>query len=111
MSTAKKTDLLAPLEIWEVLLDNATIKFRKPLVLKPKVLPPEEPGDQTYLTVEYPELGIFAFGVDREDLWNCVQSCIRVIWKEYVCEEDCKLAPLAKSFKEAYLAIAEAVDG
>jgi len=40
-------DLLAPVEIWEVLLDESTIKFHQPLVLTPTWLPddPEEPSD------------------------------------------------------------------
>ena len=110
MSQITETTLLAPFEVWEVMLDNSTIKFFKPLVVKPEILPPEEPGDRTYLTVNIPELGLSAFGTDHESLWDCVQSCIRMAWKEYVCEDDSKLAPLAKSYKDAYLAIAEVVD-
>ena len=110
MSQIQETALLAPLEIWEVMLDNSTVKFFKPLIVKPKVLPPEKPGDQTYLTINVPELGLSAFGSDSESLWDCVQSCIRMAWKEYVCEDDSKLAPLAKSYKDAYLTIAEEVD-
>ncbi len=71
---------------------------------------PDEPGDVEYWDVEMPELGLSAYGVDYEDLWDCVQSCIRMVWKEYVRENDCNLAPLAKAYKMAYLAIAEEVD-
>ncbi len=106
MSRTNETALLAPFEIWEVLLDDATIKFHKPLTLTPKWLSDEE----TYLVVEVPELGLSAFGETREELWDCVQSCIRMAWKEYVCEEDRNLLPLAKGYKDAYLALAEAVD-
>jgi len=38
-STHEKDVLLAPFEIWEVLLDNSTIKFHKPLVLTPTWMP------------------------------------------------------------------------
>ena len=110
MRTLEKLDLLAPFEIWEVMLDDATIKFYAPLILKPKILLPDDPGDTTYLVIEVPELGLSAFGIDREDLWDCVQSCIRMVWKEYVREDDQNLMPLAKSYKDAYLNIAEEVD-
>ena len=110
MSLTIETDTLAPFEVWQVMLDHSTIKFFEPLILKPKMLPPEEPGDPIYWTVEVPKLGLSAFGHDYESLWDCVQSCIRMAWKEYVCEDDSKLAPLAKSYKDAYLSIAEQVD-
>jgi len=110
MSVICETGVLAPLEIWEVMLDNSTIKFFEPLVVRPKILPPEESGNPTYLIVDVPELGLSAFGTDHESLWDCVQSCIRMAWKEYVCEDDSKLASLAKSYKDAYLALAEEVD-
>lgn len=110
MSQIEETTLLAPLEIWEVLLDNSTIKFFQPLVVQPKMLPPEDRDDSTYWTVEVPELGLAAYGINHENLSDCVHSCIRMAWKEYVCEDDSKLAPLAKSYKDAYLAIAEEVD-
>jgi hypothetical protein len=108
--TAFEIDQLAPFEIWEVMLDNSTIKFFKPFIVQPKILQSEEPDDPTYWTVNVPELGLSAFGTDHESLWDCVQSCIRMSWTEYVCEDDGKLAPLAKSYKDAYLAIAEEVD-
>lgn len=57
MSTSKDTDLLAPFEIWEVMLDNRTIKFRKPLELTPAKMAhdPDEPGDIEYIEVVCPD--------------------------------------------------------
>ena len=106
MSIAHETALLAPFEIWEVMLDDTTIKFFEPLLLKPKRLA----GDDDLWIIEKSDLGLSAFGTDRESLWECVQSCIRMAWKEFVCEDDRNLLPLAKKYKDAYLSIAEDVD-
>ena len=106
-----ETEVLAPFEIWEVMLDNSTIKFFEPLIVQPEILPLEEPGDPTYLTVDVPELNISAHGLTRQELWECVLGDIRFNWTEYACEDDCKLVPLARSIKNTYLAVAEVVDG
>ncbi|MDR0326957.1 MAG: hypothetical protein LBI05_01535 [Planctomycetaceae bacterium] len=111
MSHATKTDLLAPFEIWEVMLDNATIKFFKPLIVKPEILPPEEPGDPTYWTVDLPELDVSAVGISMEELMNCVRSDIRMIWKNCVRKDDSALTPKNRNIKRQYLLIAEEVDG
>ena len=112
MCRVNETTLLAPFEIWEVPFDHATIKFHKPLMLTPTRMPhdPDEPSNVEYWEIVVPELGLSAFGTDHESLWDCVQSCIRVAWKEYVCEDDRNLLALAKSYKDAYLTIAEVVD-
>jgi len=38
MSLTIEPALLAPFEIWEVLLDDSTIKFNEPLIVKPAIL-------------------------------------------------------------------------
>ncbi|MCL2005099.1 MAG: hypothetical protein FWG73_02945 [Planctomycetaceae bacterium] len=111
MSTAVQTDLLAPFEIWEVRLDQSTIKFFEPLVVQPAILPPEEPGDNTYLIADVPELNISSHGLTRDELWECILGDIRFNWAAFVCENDGCLEPLAKSIKDSYLAVAEVVDG
>jgi len=116
MSVATLTDILAPFEIWEVPLGYSTIKFFRPLVLTPVPLPddpeePSKPGENDYVLIERPDLNISVFANTRDDLEEIVLSNIRLNWTEYVCEKDQKLAPRAKSIKEAYLAIAEVVDG
>ena len=109
MPQVSETTLLAPFEIWEVPFGDSTIKFHRPLVLTPKRMP-REPGSENYWEIDVPALGLSAFGTDHESLWDCVQSCIRMAWKEYVCTDDGNLLPLAKTYKDAYLAIAEEVD-
>ncbi len=116
MSTTTKTDektLLAPLEIWEVQLGSRTIKFFEPLLLEPFWMPddPDEPDDEEYLKVEHPRLNISAWGRNRRELWECVLGDIRSNWTVYVSEDDSKLGPLAKTFKDTYLEMAEVVDG
>ncbi len=112
-TTLAELDLLAPFEIWEVRLDNgAYIKFHQPLVFQPEWLPddPNEPGDKKYLLIEYDDLGISAFGCNRRELRDCLLGDIRSAWTEYVCEDDNKLSPGAKSIKSTYLEIAEVLD-
>lgn len=107
-------DLLAPLEIWEVALEHGgCVKFHRPLVLQPEWMPeePEEPEDEKYLLIEYPDLGISAWGHTRKELWISVRDDIRFCWKHYAAAQDAQLAPDAKTIKDNYLAAAEVIDG
>jgi len=112
MSIANDTALLVSVEIWEVMLDNSTIKFHKPLVLTPTLMPddPDEPEDTEYLQVDDPKLAISSFGMDIEELESAIRSDIRFAWRHFVLADDSQLTPDAKAIKENYLAIAEAVD-
>ncbi len=116
MATTTKTDdrtLLAPFEIWEVLMGNSTIKFFEPLILTPTWMPddPEEPSDEKYLEVEAPEMNISAWGKNREELWECILGNIRFNWTTYVSDDDSKLSLGARAVKNTYLEKAEVIDG
>ncbi len=116
MSTFREIDLLAPLEIWEVLLDDRAIKFHTSLVLKPVPLPPEESDGKTYLSIDVPELNISAHADNREDLLEFVHSDIRFAWRRCVePESDESLSSAAQKraaiIRDNYLAIAEIVTG
>jgi len=113
MSLIAEPTILAPFEIWSVPLDeHRSIKFNEPLVVQPEVLPPEEMGDLTYWTVEVPELNISAYGLDYDDLRDCIESCIIFGWKHYVRPDDCSLTPKVREIKRNYLNLAEeVVDG
>jgi hypothetical protein len=105
-----ETALLAPFEIWEVPLDHATIKFFEPLIVQPKVLPPEEPGDRTYFTVDVPELDLSAVGISLDELESCLRSDIRMTWKRVVQKHNDELTPNTRTIKRRFLEIAEEVD-
>ena len=108
-----KTDL-APFEIWEVMLDNSTIKFHKPLVLTPTRMPhdPDEPGDVEYWDVIVPELNIDVFADNHDDLWEFVHSDIRFVWSHIVQVPDSQLDRESRAIKRRWLNIAEeVVDG
>jgi len=111
MSVATATDILAPFEIWEILLDDSTIKFYEPLVLEPEILPPEEAGDPFYWTVDVPDLDISAVAINRSELISCVRSDIRMIWDNCVRKDDRFLTPKNRIIKQRYLSMAEEVDG
>ena len=113
MSYTTETDVLAPLEIWEVMLDDyTTIKFREPLVLTPSWMPddPDEPDDNEYLEVDCPELAISSYGVDHEELACAIRSDIRFAWRHFVQADDHQLTRDAKTIKDHYLSIAEEID-
>jgi len=103
--------MLAPFEIWEVMLDDSTIKFFEPLVLTPARMPhdPDEPGDVEYWEVEMPELMISTFGTDYEKIHNGILSDIRDAWKHIVAIPDNRLSQNGKKIKQNYLAIAEEI--
>ena len=112
MSQTKETALLAPFEIWEVMLDQTTIKFFEPLLVQPELLPPEEPGDPTYWTVDVPDLDLSAVGVSLEELGSCVRSDIRMTWQRIVQKHNDELTPENKVIKRRWLEIAgEISDG
>ena len=111
MSQMSETAVLAPFEIWEVQLGNRTIKFFQPLLLTPHWLEddPDDPDENEYLAVEYPDLDISAFGKDREELWRCIRGDIRAAWKHCVHVPVEKLSPINKRIRENYLSVAEEV--
>ena len=114
MNPITETDVLAPFEIWEVPFDNGkTIKFFEPLVLTPTWMPhdPDEPGDEEYLDVIYPELAIDVYAENRDELLAWVHSEILTNWDRYVQKDDSRLSPQTKAIKYAYLAVAEVVNG
>ena len=110
------TAILAPFEIWEIQLGNRTIKFFEPLLLTPFWLEddPNEPDDPPvtrgeYLGVERPDLEIFANGVNRRELWNCICGDVRSAWLHFVRAEPDRLSPHGALIKKNYLRIAEEV--
>ena len=110
-STADVT-LFAPFEIWEVPFGNATIKFHKPLVLTPALMPddPEEPDDHEYLQIICHELNIDVWAEDRDDLLEMIFSEIRFVWNHIVLKNDDDLDFESKMIKRNHLALAEVVD-
>jgi hypothetical protein len=116
MPTTIQTDLFAPLEIWEVPLDDGVIKFYQPLLLKPQPMPddPEEPclsGKTGYGLIEQNDLNLSVFAHSREELEYAVFSEIRFIWKHFVQTDDAKLNTESQKIKERYLALAEKIYG
>lgn len=105
-------DLLAPFEIWEISLNHgASIKFHRPLVLQPRWMPvdPDEQECEKYLQIEYPDLGISAWGQTRKELWNSVRDDIFIVWTEWVRRDDEQLSARTQKIKNNYLSIAEEV--
>ena len=120
MSTLTSTDYVfeiaphATFEIWEVPLDDdSVIRFFEPLVLQPERMPPDpdEPSDEEWWIVDMPELNLSSYGRTMQELWECVHGCVRFNWRTFVCEDDSRLAPCTKAIKEAYLDVAEVIDG
>lgn len=114
MTAIQSVVSLVPLEVWEVTLDNQTIKFSdRPLVLSPTWMPndPDEEDENEYMEVEVPELAISSYGIDIEQLRSAIHSDIRFAWKHYVLADDSQLTPDALEVKNNYLKISGLVDG
>ena len=113
MKQTVETDILAPFEIWEVPFGDSTIKFFEPLVLTPTWVPddPEEPDENEYLQIIFPELAIDVFAENRDELLAWVHSSIFINWKLFVSKDDSELIPSTRALKRKYLAVAEVIDG
>ena len=114
MSYATDTDVLAPFEIWQVMLDDErTIKFNEPLMLTPTWMPddPEEWDDSEYLQVICPELEIDVCAESRDELLEWIRSDVRMNWKHFVSKDDSELNSQTLSIKRKYLSMAEVIDG
>ncbi len=109
--TNAKTEL-APFEIWEVMLDNSTVKFREPLVLTPTRMhhDSDEPGDVEYWEVVDRRLAIDVYAETVDELIEAVHSAIRIAWRVFVRVPDDRLIPATKRIQQNYLAIAEEID-
>ncbi|MGL6226904.1 MAG: hypothetical protein ACRC10_09820 [Thermoguttaceae bacterium] len=106
MSTV--TETLAPVEIWEVMLDDATIKFFEPLVLQPVILDRGTPGECCF--AENSSLDISAVGVDEEELASCLRSDIRMTWKRVMRQPDAALSSFDRTIKARFLERAEEIE-
>jgi len=111
MSQVHETAVLVPFEIWEVQLGNRTIKFFQPLLLTPHWLEddPDDPDENEYLVVEYPDLDLTSWGRDRRELWNCIRADLREVWECFVRVPDDRLSLEGRKVKKAFLALAEEV--
>jgi predicted RNase H-like HicB family nuclease len=109
-STLSVADSQTPLEIWEVTLDDSTIKFFKPLFILPTVLDADT-TEECYFA-ECPEIGVSAVGVDIDELISCLHSDIRIMWKRIVRKPDNELLPADRTIKRRFLELAwETNDG
>jgi len=92
------------------MLDNATIRFKEPLVLTPIPVSddPDEPDDTNYMMVEYPELAISSVGTIGE-LEIAVRADIRYAFRHFVMASDDQLTQATRAVKQNYLAIVEIV--
>jgi len=94
-------------EIWEVMLDNSTIKFNDRFVIPCTVL--DKGTAEECLFAEFPEVGVSAVGVDFEELRSCLHSDIRMTWKRVFQTPDNKLTLEDKAIKQRFLELAEEI--
>ena len=107
-SYTTESTALAPFEIWEVMLDDSTIKFNEPLAIKPRILDQGTSGECFY--AEYPELDVSAVGVDLDELLSCLRSDIRMNWKRIVQKRTNELSVHEQRVKQRWLEIAEEIN-
>lgn len=83
---------------------GATLHFREPLVLFPRL---SESGD--YLLAEHPRLHVDVFAETREGLLSELHEQVRMLWAEYALEDEENLADPAIALRRAWLAAAEEI--
>ncbi|MEI6415036.1 MAG: hypothetical protein WCP34_12360 [Pseudomonadota bacterium] len=76
-------------------LESMPVRLKAPLELIP-VLDEES---QQYLCVEESSLGLSAFALNREQLFDEIQEQLAMLWKEYACAPDADLGDQARALK------------
>ena len=99
---------LVPFEIWSVMLDDKTIRFFEPLIIKPRILDRGTPAE--CFCAECAELDLFAVGVDLDELLSCLRSDIRMTWKRVVQKHTNALTADERRVKQRWLNIAEVIN-
>lgn len=79
------------------------VKFRHPFELQP-VLDEES---QQYLIVSHQDLNLYAFGVNREVLFDEVELQLFMLWQEYACADLAILDQEAQQLKARLLSLVE----
>jgi hypothetical protein len=120
VSAVIQTNLLAPIEIWEVPLDEkSVIKFSPALILQPvpildtlteEDLCDEEIEESGYVVINRPDLNIAIHDNTAEGLRSAVEWDIHFVWTNFVQRDDSALDKELQQVKRNYLAIAEVVD-
>ena len=94
-------------EIWEVILDDVSIKFNERISIPITVL--DKGTEEECLFAEYPEIGVSAVGIDFEELRSCLHSDIRLMWKRVFQRPDGELSLKDKAIKQRFLELAEEI--
>ena len=84
-------------------LEALDVKFRHPLELVPILY--EE--SQQYLTVSYQDLNLYAFGLNREILFDEVELQLSMLWQEYACADIATLDQEAQQLRVRLLSFME----
>jgi hypothetical protein len=89
---------LSPLVVIE--LERPPLRMKEPLELVPTL----DEESQQYFCVADAALGLEAFALTREHLFDEVQAQLAMLWQEYACEPDSELDAGARALKAALLA-------
>ena len=89
---------LSPLVVTE--LERLPVRMKEPLELIPSL----DEESQQFLCVADAALGLDAFALTREFLFDEVQAQLAMLWQEYACAPDSELDAAARVLKAALLA-------
>ena len=89
---------LSPLVVTD--LERLPVRMKEPLVLVPSL----DEESQQYVCVADTDLGLDAFALTREYLFDEVQAQLAMLWQEYACAPDGELDAAARVLKAALLA-------
>jgi len=92
---------LSPLVIAD--LETAAVALKVPLELAPAL----DDESQQYLCVEDPLLGLNAFALNRDQLFEEIKEQLVMLWHEYACAADADLDDEARALKARLLSSME----
>jgi hypothetical protein len=95
---------LSPFVLSTIETNEASLKFRRPLVLSPVI----DESEQLIL-LENPDLGIHVYAHTRSELYDELVAHFGVLWTEYVRESPDRLDPKAVELRERLMALIEEV--
>ncbi len=87
---------MSPFEVRQFEAADSRLKFRAPLILTPEL----DSDTQQWLTLRRDDLGIDVFAKTRDGLEEELYSQLKLLWLEYVREDEAQLSPGAQALRQ-----------
>jgi hypothetical protein len=87
---------LSPVVVAEFEVGVQTVRLREPLRLTPRV-------DDNLLVLDAPDMGLYVYGVSRDELVEALNRELNLLWRLYVLADDSILEPQAARLKRTLI--------